>query len=62
MSERLQIMTAGIRLGYMAGHNDSVEGGYADPGEFAADYAPEVLKEMDGLSPLPAPQAGEGEA
>ena len=61
VSERLRIMTAGLRLGYMAGHNDTVEGTYADPDEFAADYAPEVLGEMDGLSPLPAPQAGEGE-
>jgi hypothetical protein len=56
VSERLRIMTAGLRLGYMAGHNDTVEGTYADPDEFAADYAPQVLGELD---PLPAPQAGE---
>jgi hypothetical protein len=58
VSERLRIMTAGLRLGYMAGHNDTVEGTYADPDEFAADYAPQVLGELD---PLPAPQAGEVE-
>jgi hypothetical protein len=56
--ERLRIVMAGLGLGYMAGHNDTVESTYADPDEFAADYAPQVLGELD---PLPAPQAGEVE-
>jgi transcriptional regulator with XRE-family HTH domain len=32
------------RLGYCAGHNDTVEGTYADPGEVAAD----ICQEIDG--------------
>ena len=45
-AERLQIMAAGIRYGYLAGHEDTVDGHYADPDAVAADYAPEILKEL----------------
>jgi hypothetical protein len=44
--ERLRIMEAGIRYGYKAGHHDTVEACYGDPDNIAADYAPEILKEM----------------
>ena len=53
--ERLRIVTAGIRYGYIAGHNDSVEACYGDPDAVAADYAPEILGEL-GITP-PAPEA-----
>ena len=45
--ERLRIMVAGIRYGYMAGHDDTVESRYGDPDDVAADYAPEILGELD---------------
>jgi hypothetical protein len=44
--ERLRIMEAGIRYGYKAGHHDTVEACYGDPDNIAADYAPEILEEM----------------
>jgi hypothetical protein len=44
--ERLRIMEAGIRYGYKAGHHDTVEACYGDPDDIAADYAPEILEEM----------------
>jgi hypothetical protein len=44
--ERLRIMEAGIRYGYKAGHHDTVEACYGDPDDLAADYAPEILEEM----------------
>ena len=53
--ERLRIMAAGIRYGYMAGHNDTVEACYGDPDAVAADYAPEILGEL-GIAP-PAPES-----
>jgi len=60
--ERLRIMEAGIRSGYMAGHNDTVEACYGDPDEFAADNAPEILGEVSATfeamlaqPPAPAP-------
>ena len=43
---RLRIMAAGIRYGYMAGHDDTVKGRYGDPDEVAADAAPVVLGEL----------------
>ena len=57
--ERLQIVKAGIRAGYNLGHHHTVEGGWGDPDEVADDIAQDTL---DDLSPLPAPQAGEGDA
>lgn len=57
--DRLRIMYAGIRYGYIAGHNDTVEACYGDPDDVAAFYAPEILGELDAAIPLPAPQAGE---
>ncbi len=56
--ERLRIMAAGIRYGYMAGHNDTVEGRYGDPDDVAADYAPEILGELGPTTP-PAPSERE---
>ena len=59
-TERLRIMAAGIRYGYMAGHNDTVEASYGDPDEVAADYAPEILGELGDAPPAAVPVA-EGE-
>jgi hypothetical protein len=55
-SERLRVVKAGIRAGYILGHHHTVEGGWGDPGEVADDIAQETLDD------LPAPQAGEVEA
>ena len=48
--ERLRIMAAGIRYGYTAGHEDTVEACYGEPDAVAADYAPEILGEL-GIAP-----------
>ena len=58
VAERLHLLQAGIRSGYMAGHDATVEGRYGDPDEVAADLAPKILQELDAL-PLPA-APGEG--
>jgi len=52
VTEGLRLLQAGIRSGYMAGHDATVEGRYGDPDEVAADLAPEVLRELD---PRPIP-------
>jgi hypothetical protein len=64
--ERLRIMEAGIRYGYVAGHDDTVEGRYGDPDELAADEAPEILGEVGATFEAmleqqapPAPEPGE---
>ena len=55
--ERLRIVTAGIRYGYTAGHEDTVEACYGDPDEVAADHAPEILGELGIAPPAPEPPA-----
>ena len=56
--ERLRLVAAGIRYGYIAGHNDTVEAAWGDPDEFAADYAPEIFGELDAVTPQ-KPEPGE---
>lgn len=46
----IHLVEAGIRFGYMAGHNDTVEACYGDPASIAEDYAAETLR--DALSSL----------
>jgi len=46
VAERLRLVAAGIRCGYMAGHDATVEGRYADPEEVAAECATQVLQEQ----------------
>ena len=48
----INLVTAGIRFGYMAGHNDTVEACYGDPDSVAEDYAAEILSDV---RPTPAP-------
>lgn len=45
-SERLALLSAGIRFGYQAGHNDTVEACYGSPEGTAEDYAHELLEEL----------------
>jgi hypothetical protein len=56
VSERLRVVKAGIRAGYMLGHHHTVEGSWGDPDEVADDIAQEILDD------LPAPHVGEVEA
>ena len=46
VDERLRLVAAGIRCGYMAGHDATVEGRYGDPDEVAAECATQVLQEQ----------------
>lgn len=41
-----QAIKAGIRFGYKAGHNDTVEACYGDPDGVADDYASEILEDL----------------
>jgi hypothetical protein len=41
-----QAIKAGIRFGYEAGHNDTVEACYGDPDGVADDYASEILEDL----------------
>jgi hypothetical protein len=52
-AERLRIMKRGITAGYNLGHHHTVEGGWGDPDEVAADYAQEMLEDL-GDAPAPA--------
>ena len=47
----INLVKAGIRFGYMAGHNDTVEACYGDPDSVAEDYAAETLSDV---RPTPA--------
>ena len=55
-SERLRLAAVGIRSGYMAGHDATVEGYYGDPDEVASEMASMVLAELDS-APQPNPVA-----
>jgi len=55
-SERLRLAAVGIRSGYMAGHDATVEGYYGDPDEVASEMASMVLAELDS-APQPEPVA-----
>ena len=57
----INLVKAGIRFGYMAGHNDTVEACYGDPDSVAEDYAAEVLSDIRP-TPAPAPTPEEVEA
>jgi hypothetical protein len=41
-----QAIKAGIRFGYKAGHNDTVEACYGDPDQVSDDYASEILQDL----------------
>jgi hypothetical protein len=56
--ERLRLVTAGVRSGYTAGHDATVEGHYGDPEEVAADMAPVVLAEAGPAPPAATREAG----
>jgi hypothetical protein len=66
--DRINLVKAGIRFGYMAGHNDTVEACYGDPDSAAEDYAAETLSDVLSSpphcppSPAPAPTPEELEA
>jgi hypothetical protein len=49
VSERLRLVAVGIRSGYMAGHDATVDGYYADPDEVASEMASIVLAELDSI-------------
>ena len=55
-SERLRLVAVGIRSGYMAGHDATVEGYYGDPDEVASEMASMVLAELNSV-PQPEPVA-----
>ena len=55
VAERLGYLQAGIKYGYQAGHEDTVEACFGDPSSFAKEMAPEILEEIEsGALPLPA--------
>jgi hypothetical protein len=56
VAERAAILAAGVRSGYMRGHDDTVESCYGDPDEVAADMLPQLLQEADWALPLPEAQ------
>ena len=56
VAERSVLLAAGVRSGYMRGHEDTVEGCYGDPDEVAADLVPQLLSEADWALPLPEAQ------
>jgi hypothetical protein len=49
-NERLRLVAAGIRSGYMAGHDATVDGHYGDPDEVASEMAEVVIDELDALA------------
>ena len=55
VSERLRYLQAGIKYGYQAGHEDTVEACFGDSSSFAEKMAPEILAEIESDA-LPLPQ------
>jgi hypothetical protein len=54
VADQLRLMAAGIRYGYQAGHEATVESCYGDPDEVAEEMAPEILSEISAAAiPLP---------
>jgi hypothetical protein len=49
-NERLRLVAAGIRFGYMAVHDATVDGHYGDPDEVASEMAEVVIDELDALA------------
>ena len=58
-TERLRIVKHGICAGYNLGHHHTVEGGWGDPDEVAADYAEETLTDLGDEPPAVVPVAVE---